>query len=45
MEYVQWRFYDGANGGLAPQFRVKPPVSNPTHGSLEPLPFGYHKIL
>ena len=25
-----------ANGGLAPQFRVKPPpVSNPTHDSLE----------
>ena len=21
----QWRFYDGANGGIAPQFRVKPP--------------------
>ena len=35
VQWSQWRFYDGANGGLAPQFRVKPPVSNQTHDSLE----------
>ena len=38
----QWRFYDGANGGLAPQFRVKPPSLAP---SPNPSPLGHHKIL
>ena len=42
----QWQFHDGANGGLALQFRVKPPpVSNPTHNSLEFWGNTHHKIL
>ena len=36
----QWWFYDGANGGLAPQFRVKPPSFKLNAPSPNPTPFG-----
>ena len=40
----QWRFYDGANGGLAPPVQSQTPsVSNPTHDSLEFNPLGTTK--
>ena len=42
----QWRFYDGANGGLAPSVQSQaPPVSNPTPPPWTPPSLGYHKIL
>ena len=39
--HTQWRFYDGANGGLAPQSVQSQAPQFQTQRSLpEPLPFG-----
>ena len=47
---MQWRFYDGANGGppvqsQAPQFGVKPPSFKLNAPSPNLSPLGHHKIL
>ena len=43
--FGQWRFYDGANGDLAPPVQNQaPPVSNSTSPPRTPSPLGHHKI-